>query len=195
MGMRSEMSHEPRPRAEYYESRTDLYSQGDIFRDVPLAYPTPAAEIAIEDTDTPEETARTFLSGPLEYGLAMLISPTCSMRSQTAGRDYAHPVRTLVPLRPVTELTDMGILDRSKRNIAEKRDSLINYMWIPDNDTLGIPESLALLYMPVTLHHEMLDGLRVTQLAHDATCQLQKKLAWHATSVLLDRAEFDPPMD
>lgn len=187
------MSHQPRPRATYYESRTALYSQGDIFRDVPLAYPAPAAEIAIEDTF--EETARTFLSGPLEYGYAMLISPTCSMRSQTAGRDYAHPVRTLIPLRPVTELADMGILDQSKRNLAEKRDSLINYMWVPADESLGIPESLALLYMPVTLHHDMLDGLRVTQLGRDAACQLQKKLAWHATSVLLDRSEFDPPLD
>lgn len=189
------MSHQPRPKGSYYETRIDLYSQGDIFREVPLAYPSPAGEIAIEDPDIPEETARAFLSGPLDYGHAMLITPTCSMRSQTPGRDYAHPVRTLVPLRTVTELIDMTILDQSKRNLAEKRDSLINYMWIPGDEHLGIPESLALLYMPVTLHHAMIADQRVTQLARDAACQLQKKLAWHATSVLLDRADFDPPMD
>ncbi len=49
--------------------------------------------------------------------------------------------------------------------------------------------------MPVTLHHDMIDGLRVTQLAREAARQLQKKLAWHATSVLLERSDFDPPMD
>ena len=189
------MSHQPRPKTGYYETRIDLFSQGDIFHDVPLAYPTPAGEIEIENPDSPEETTRTFLSGPLDYGHAMLITPTCSMRSQTPGRDYAHPVRTLVPLRPITELTDMRVLDQSKCNISEKRDSLINYMWVPGDESLGVPESLALLYMPVTLHHEMIAGQRVTQLTRDATCQLQKKLAWHATSVLLDRADFDPPMD
>jgi hypothetical protein len=30
---------------DYYESRLELFSQGDIFRDVPLAYPLPADEI------------------------------------------------------------------------------------------------------------------------------------------------------
>lgn len=186
------MSHERRPDGDYYETRTELLSQGDIFRDVPLAYPSPAHEIAVEAVD---ETARVFLSGPLDFGPAILVTPTCSMRSQTSGRDYAHPVRTLLPLRTVRELEDIGPLDAAKRGLAESRDSLISYMWIPGDRSVGVDDSLALLYMPVTVHHEMIAGNRMTQLTYEATSQLQKKLAWYATSVLLDRADFDPPMD
>lgn len=193
------MSHERRPAGPYFEDRTALLSQGDIFRDVPLAYPVPADAIAVEaeveDDSEPQETARLFLSGPLDFGPAMLITPTCSMRSQTAGREYAHPVRTLVPLRRVVEFVDLGILDAAKRGLADGRDSLINYMWIPGDSEVGLEDSLALLYMPVTLHHDMVVGQRITQLTYDATSQLQKKLAWHATSMLLERADFDPPMD
>jgi hypothetical protein len=189
------VSHERRPTGPYYETRTELLSQGDVFTDVPLAYPTPATEIVMGETETVEEAARVFLSGPLDFGPALLITPTCSMRSQTPGRVYAHPVRTLVPLRPVGELLATSVLDEAKRNLAEKRDSLINYMWMPGDRELGVEESLALLYMPVTLHHDIIAASRITQLTYDATCQLQKKLAWHATSVLLDRRDFDPPMD
>lgn len=189
------MAYERRPNGRYYESRTALLSQGDIFADVPLAYPTPACEIAIETDGLTPERSRTFLSGPLDYGLAMLITPTCSMRSQTTGRQYAHPVRTLVPIRPVSELIAMGILDDAKRGLAERRDSLINYMWLPADAHFGFEESLALLYMPVTLHHDMIVDQRISQLTREATSQLQKKLAWHTTSVLLSRSDFDPPLD
>ena len=47
--------------ADYYErDRVELFSQGDLFRDVPLAYPLPADEIVVD-----EETGgnRRFLSG------------------------------------------------------------------------------------------------------------------------------------
>jgi hypothetical protein len=188
------VSHQARPTSDYYEHRTELLSQGDIFADVPLAYPSPAGEIVVDDHDE-SETSRRFLSGPLDYGHAILITPTCSMRSQAPGRDYSHPVRTLVPLRPVDELVDLEVLDASKRSLSERRDSLINYMWIPPDSRLGLEESLALLYMPVTMHHDMIVDQRITQLTRDAVCQLQKKLAWHATSILLERSEFDPPMD
>jgi hypothetical protein len=170
------------------------FSQGDVFTDVPLAYPTPADELLLEE-DEPQETARRFLTGPLTVGPAMLITPTCSLRSQTPGRDYAHPVRTLVPLRPVAELAELEVLDASKARLAESRDSLINYMYLPGDPALGLEESLALLYMPVTLHHEMIAHSRIAQLTYEAARQLQKKLTWHASSMLLDRSEFDPPMD
>lgn len=183
------MSHERRPRGGYYETRTDLLSQGDVFTDVPLAYPAPAGELAEAGG------ARVFLSGPLDFGPAMLITPTCSMRAQGDTAGYAHPVRTLVPLRTVTELEQAGILDPAKRGLAERRDSLINYMWIPGDSALGIEDSLALLYMPATLHHDMIAENRLAQLTYEAAQQLQKKLAWYATSMLLDRADFDPPMD
>ncbi len=187
------MAHERRPSVAYYEQRTELLSQGDVFHDVPLAYPVPADAI-VEDADQPE-SARRFLSGPLAVGPALLITPTCSMRGQVAGQDYAHPVRTLIPLRPAAELFALGIIDDAKARLAERRDSLVNYMFLPAAPELELAESLALLYMPVTLHHEMVVGSRTTQLTYEAACQLQKKLAWHASSVLLNRADFGPPMD
>jgi hypothetical protein len=186
------MAHERRPQGQYFEQRTALLSQGDIFADVPLAFPSPADAVVFEET---AGTGRAFLSGPLDFGPAMLVTPTCSMRSQAPERDYAHPVRTLVPLRPVAELTQLGILDVSKHRLAEMRDSLINYMYVPAAPTLGLAESLALLYMPVTLHHDMIAEMRVAQLTYDAAAQLQKKLTWFASSLLVDRADFDPPMD
>lgn len=188
------MNHERRPQGPYFEQRGTLLSQGDLFADVPLAYPMPADEMVV-DGEEDEEGARRFLSGPLSIGPALLITPTCSMRAQGGGRDYAHPVRTLVPLRPAEELTDLGILDTAKLRVAERRDSLINYLYLPASEELGIPESLALLYMPVTLHHEMIAEARLAQMTYEASAQLQKKLAWHSTSVLLERGDFDPPMD
>jgi hypothetical protein len=186
------VSHERRPSGPYFEHRVPLLSQGDIFADVPLAYPSPADAIVLEEATGP---TRSFLSGPLAFGVAMLVTPTCSMRSQTQGGDYAHPVRTLVPLRPVAELIELAILDKSKQGLADARDSLINYTYVPAAPALELPESLALLYMPVTLHHDMIVDSRITQLTYDAASQLQKKLTWFASSLLVDRADFDPPMD
>src|SRR5438552_2396559 len=102
----------PRPErpsdAEYYEcERVELFSQGDLFRDVPVAYPLPADELVVDGEEG--EGNRRFLSGPLEFGPAMLITPSCSLGAQgTAG--YGHPVRTLVPLIPLAELVDRGVL-------------------------------------------------------------------------------------
>jgi hypothetical protein len=186
------VSFERRPDI-YYEERVPLLSQGDIFEDVPLAYPSPADELLVEEGDDGE--GRRFLSGPLQVGPGMLITPTCSMRSQGGSGDYAHPVRTLVPLRPVAELEELGILDQARLRLADKRDSLINYMYLPEDRALGIVESLALLYMPVTVHHEMIEAGRVTQLSAEAAAQLQKKLTWFASSVLLARDDFEPPLD
>ncbi|MBS1842862.1 MAG: hypothetical protein JST53_00455 [Actinobacteria bacterium] len=162
---------------------------------MPLAYPLPAEEILVDEDESEGEGDRRFVSGPLSVGLAMLITPTCSMRAQGDAEGYAHPVRTLVPLRPVQELTELGVLDPARLRLAEKRDALINYMFVPGSSDLGIEDSFALLYMPVTLHHKMIDEQRVTQLTYDAASQLQKKLTWHASSVLLQRDDFDPPMD
>src|SRR5919201_5581247 len=95
------------PDADYYErNRVELVSQGDLFRDVPLAYPMPADELVV---DGEPGGSRRFLSGPLEFGPAMLITPSCSLGAQGAKR-YAHPVRTLVPVLPLAEFVDRGVV-------------------------------------------------------------------------------------
>lgn len=191
----------PRPErpsdSEYYErDRVELFSQGDLFRDVPLAYPLPADELVLD-----EESAgvRRFLSGPLEFGPAMLITPSCSLGAQgTAG--YGHPVRTLVPVLPLVELVERGVVKVSALDDLRRFDHLINYMYLPPlevNDLeFSMPESAALLYMPVTLHHSLLEGQRVSQLAYRGAQQLQRKLVWFYSGWLEDDLDnFDPPMD
>jgi hypothetical protein len=60
--------------------RVELFSQGDIFGDVQLAYPMPAVELLVDQDES--GGGRQFLSGPLEFGEpAMLITPSCSARS------------------------------------------------------------------------------------------------------------------
>jgi hypothetical protein len=59
-----------------------------------------------------------------------------------------------------------------------------------------MPESVALLYMPVTLHHAFLEGQPVSQLAYRSAQQLQRKLVWFYSGWLEDDLDvFDPPMD
>jgi len=60
----------------------------------------------------------------------------------------------------------------------------------------ALPESVALLYMPVTLHHDLIDGNRVAQLAYRGAQQLHRKLVWFYSGWLEDDLDlFDPPMD
>src|SRR6266498_2946551 len=123
----------PRPErpsdAEYYErDRVELLSQGDLFRDVPLAYPLPADELLVDEAS---RGSRRFLSG--------------------------HPVRTLVPVIPLAQLVEQGIVKETAIADLRRFDHLINYMYLPPLDVdeveFSMPESVALLYMPVTLHH------------------------------------------
>ena len=192
----------PRPErpadAEYYErERVELFSQGDLFRDVPLAYPLPAEEFVVDQEEGGR--GRRFVSGTLTLGPAMLITPSCSLAAQaTAG--YGHPVRTLVPIIPLAELTEQGVIKESVLSDVRRFDNPINYMYLPALEIgeleFSIPESMAFLYMPVTLHHAFLEGNRVSQLAYRGAQQLQRKLVWFYSGWLEDDLDaFNPPMD
>ena len=120
--------------------------------------PLPADELVVDDESG---GSRPFLSGPLEFGLAMLITPSCSLGAQgTAG--YGHPVRTLVPVLPLAELVERGVVKETALDDLRRFDHLINYMYLPPLDVdeldFSMPESAALLYMPVTLHHVFLEA-------------------------------------
>jgi hypothetical protein len=191
----------PRPERpadnDYYErERVELVSQGDLFRDVPLAYPMPASELVIDEEG---RGSRRFLSGPLEFGPAMLITPSCSLAAQREA-GYSHPVRTLVPVLPLEELVDRGVIKETALNDLRRFDHLINYLYLPPLEVekleFSMPESNALLYMPVTLHHAFLEDNRVSQLAYRGAQQLQRKLVWFYSGWLEDDLDvFDPPMD
>lgn len=136
--------------ADYYErGRVELISQGDVFRDVPLAYPLPANELVVE---AGIGSSRSFLSGPLEFGPAILITPSCSLGAQGAA-GYGHPVRTLVPGLPLAHLVERGVVKEAALPGIRRFDLLINYMYLPSLDVdeleFSMPESVALLYMPV----------------------------------------------
>jgi hypothetical protein len=163
--------------ADYYErDRVELFSQGDLFLDMPLAYPLPADELVVDESS---RGSRRFLSGPLEFGPAMLITQSCSLVAQGPG-GYAHPVRTLVPELPLIDLVERGVIKETARDDLRRFDHLINYMYLPPLEVGGLefamPEGIALLYMPVTLHHTFLEGQRVSQLAYRGAQQLQRKL-------------------
>jgi hypothetical protein len=189
------MRKQERPQdALYYETRHLFMSQGDIFRDVPLSYPLPPREI-VYDPDAPTG-ARQFLAGPFETGYAMLLTPTCSMRAQqTTEATYAHPVRVLAVIRSVAELIDCGLFTPDRLGLLRKYDGLNNYMHLPALDAAGFPESVALLYMTVILHHDIIEGQRITQLAYPAAQQMQRKLVLFSSGLPVDRNEFKPPMD
>src|SRR5215218_4923623 len=193
------MSRPERPSdADYYErDRVELFSQGDVFRDVPLAYPLPADELVVDDAEG--GGSRRFLSGPLEFGSAMLITPSCSLAAQRE-TGYSHPVRTLVPVLPLEHLVGQGAVKETALNDLRRFDHLINYMYVPpledDGLEFSIPESVALLYKPVTLHHAFLEGQRVSQLTYRGAQQLQRKLVWFFSGWLEDDLDvFEPPMD
>jgi len=183
----------PRPErpadAEYYErDRVELFSQGDMFRDVPLAYPLPADELVVDERSG---GSRRFVSGPLEFGPAMLITPSCSLAGQgTAG--YGHPVRTLVPVLPLTELVERGVIKETALSDLRRFDHLINYMYLPALEIgeleFSIPESMAFLYMPVTLHHAFLEG----QPRHPACSSRRPAAPAQARLVLLRLARRRP---
>jgi hypothetical protein len=183
--------------ADYYErDRVELFSQGDLFRDMPLAYPLPADELVVDEESGGN---RRFLSGPLEFGPAMLITPSCSMGAQGAA-GYGHPVRTLVPVLPLAEIVARGVVKESALNDLRRFDHLINYMYLPPLEVgeleFAMRESVALLYMPITIHHLFLEGQRVSQLAYRGAQQLQRKLVWFFSGWLEDDLDaFEPPMD
>jgi hypothetical protein len=192
----------PRPErpvdTDYYErERVELVSQGDLFRDIPLAYPMPASELVMDEEEG--RGSRRFLSGPLEFGPAMLITPSCSLAApREAG--YSHPVRTLLPVLPLEGLVEQGVIKETAVDDLRRFDHLINYMYLPplevDELEFSMPESVALLYMPVTLHHTFLDGQRISHLAYRGAQQLQRKLVWFYSGWLEDDLDvFDPPMD
>lgn len=66
----------------------------------------PADELVIDEA---HGGSRRFLSGSLEFGPAMLITPSCSLGAQgVAG--YGHQVRTLVPVIPLAQLVEREIV-------------------------------------------------------------------------------------
>jgi hypothetical protein len=167
----------------YYSERTDYVRQGDLFREVPLGYAWPA------DAMRHEEGTRKFLSGPFEPGFGLLLTPTCSMTAQRA-QGYAHPIRSLAPVLPVEHLVERGAVKPGSLYDLRERDHLVNYLYLPAIESAEMPESLALLYGTITVHHDYLADRRITQLSEEAARHLKYKLTALYAGELFSHADF-----
>lgn len=178
---------EPRPPdSEYYAHRTAWVRQGDLFSDVPvLAFPFPPQ--AIDHS----EGKRKFLAGPFDSGFAMPITPTCTMAAQgvEAGK-YAHPLRALAPVISIEEMVERGFIKADSVPLLRSDDRLANYFYVPEISEHQLPESVALLYAPMVIHHEFLEGRRIAQLSVAAAAHLKRQLALHVSGELFNHDDF-----
>ena len=176
--------HRPADEEYYVDPWSDTFLQGDLFKDVPIAIPAPPDAVVIAEGE------RRFVSGPFDAGPAMLISPSCAIAAQgptVPPGSYAHPARTLVPIRSVDELVEAGAIP--ERNLGNLRaDRLRNYLYLPA--FTDWPEGAALLYMPVTVHHDVIAQDRVAQLTGAAFWHLRVKLMAFVGGFLLDPSEL-----
>ena len=102
----------------------------------------------------------------------MLLTPTCSMIAQgSAG--YAHVVRLLAPVLPLQRLIDEGAVKPGAVDDLRRRDHLVNYFYVPAIPAAALPESLALLYSAITVHHNYLEERRIAQLSKIAAVHLE----------------------
>jgi hypothetical protein len=169
----------------YYRDRTSYVRQGDLFCGIPQNFPWPP------DAIFQAEGERTFLSGPFTSGFGMLVTPTCSMRAQGGAPGYAHPVRSLAPVVPLEELIERGAVKPGSVEDFRARDHLVNYFYVPAIEEMGLNESLALLYAPVTIHHDYLEDRRIAQLSEEAAVHLKYKLCALATGELFSHSDFE----
>lgn len=177
---------------EYYEeSWTQTLFQGDVFRDVPLAFPWPADVVLVGE----RESERRFLSGPFEITHAMLITPTCTMSAQgrlAPAGGYSMAARALVPVRPLTQVLEEEAV--TEQNLGHLRaDRLRNFFYLPANPGWDLPESVALLYQPTTVHHDVIRDLRAGQLSGAGHRQLLRSLAFYSTGARITFEELGPP--
>jgi hypothetical protein len=98
-----------RPADEDYfvEPWSETFLQGDLFDEVPFAIPAPPDAVVIDEGE------RRFVSGPFDATPAMLISPSCVIAAQGSNvpaGTYAHPARTLVPIRSIDSLLEAGVI-------------------------------------------------------------------------------------
>lgn len=177
---------EPRPSDDsYYEERAPYVRQGDLFHDVPLGYPWPPEAV--------DHSAgkRKFLSGPFEPGFGMLLTPTCSMIAQGDTGRYAHPVRMLAPVLPLQRLVDEGAVKPGSVDDLRRYDHLVNYFYVPAITDKELPESLALIYSAITVHHDYLEQRRIAQLSKAGAVHLKYKLVALYGGELFSHADFD----
>jgi hypothetical protein len=163
----------PRSRDdEYYvDDRTEHVAQGDIFGDLPFAYFVPD-----ESSFRQEGKRRPPEEPPAFTGHGMLINYTSGFMAQPPGtRGYAHPFRLVAPIFPFELLLELGVAEVELEKVR-RDDNLASYMYLPPY-TGEFSESAVLPYRPVLIHHDLLEGRRITQLQEGVAVRLQQKVA------------------
>jgi hypothetical protein len=169
----------------FYENRTDYLRQGDLFTEIPLGQPFPP------DAVDHKEGTRKFISGPFEAGFGILLTPTCSMAAQGVPGAYAHPHRVVAPVLPLERLVAEEAIKAGAVEDLRRYDHLVNYLYVPPIAEVELPESVALLYAPITLHHDYLADRRIAQLSADALIHLKRQLALFYGGSLFSHTAFD----
>lgn len=163
------------------------FLQGDLFKDVPLGFAAPPDAVVMAEGE------RRFITGPFDAGPAMLLSPSCAIAAQGAQAEagmYAHPARIMAPIRSVDDLLQHGAV--TEENVPLLRaDRLVNYFYLPADGERA--EGAALLYLPITVHHDVISNERTAQLTGTAFWHLRVKLMLFYGSFLLDPAELGEP--
>jgi len=108
---------------------------------------------------------------------------------------YAHPVRILAPVLSVEYLIEGGGIKDAALPDLRAYDHLVNYLYLPPIDEYEFPESLALLYGAITIHHDYLEERRIAQLSADAVVHLKFKLAAFFGGSLFSHEDFDDDGD
>lgn len=178
-----------KPDGDYFvvPPSTATFYQGDIFENVVFGFPSPPEAVALHDGE------RRFISGPFDVGPAMLITPTCNMAAQGGEGEpatYAHPIRTLCPIAPLSTLKQSEMIT-DKNEDSFRADKIRYLFYLPP--FVGIEEeSAALLYLAITVHHDVIAEERIAQLTGEAHRHLRIKLMAYHGSYLLDHNELGP---
>ena len=187
------MSQRTRPDDEkyYVQDRTEHFAQGDIFENVPFTIAVPE-QLPLEDNSSSIGSRRVLEVPLFVEGFGILLSHTSSFVAQPVGtRGYAHILRVLAPVFPITLLQEHGVLDESALGLLRNRDQLKAYMYLPTCPG-AFRESVAALYRPALVHHKLLESRRLTQLQELAVKQLQAKIVEAFTGQWVSLNQWQP---
>jgi hypothetical protein len=111
------------------------------------------------------------------------------------GEGYAHPVRTLAPVLSVEHLVERAAIKEAALPDLRVHDHLVNYLYLPPIEEHDFPESLALLYGAITIHHDYLEERRIAQLSEAAAVHLKFKLTAFVSGSLFSHGDFEDDGD
>jgi len=94
----------------------------------------------------------------------------------------------MVPIRAVAELVEAEAIPEANLGLL-RADRLRNYLYLPAGGGLT-QESVGLLYMPLTIHHDVIAQNRTAQLSSAAYWHLRSKLVAYSTGLVIPSTTF-----